>query len=135
MLRLGHAFTQLKQWDASRQSFETLINRYGNNNAWAVDARYGIGWALQNQGRYDDAVNAYAQVTQATTDDRAARAHLQIGLCRAAQSRWADAGKAFASVYFGYDLPDLKFPAMIEHARALAEEKKPDERRSCSSAC
>lgn len=127
LLRLGHALSQLKQWDAARQAFETVINRYGNNNAWAVDARYGIGWAFQNQGRYDDAVNAYALVTQATTDDRAARAHLQIGLCRAAAKKWSDAGKAFATVYFGYDLPELKYPAMIEHARALVEEKKPAE--------
>jgi cellulose synthase operon protein C len=72
-------------------------------------------------------VNAYALVTQATTDDRAGRSHLQIGLCRAAQSKWADAGKSFATVYFGYDLPDLKFPAMLEHARTLIEEKKPDD--------
>lgn len=127
LLRLGSALTQLKQWDAARQAFETVVNRYGNNSRWAVDARYGVGWALQNAGRYDDAVNAYALVTQATQDDRAARAHLQIGLCRAAQSRWADAGKAFSTVYFGYDLPDLKFPAMLEHARTLLEEKKPDE--------
>jgi tetratricopeptide (TPR) repeat protein len=127
LLRLGHAYVQLKQWEPARQAFETVINRYGNNNTWAVDARYGVGWALQSQGRYDDAVNAYALVTQATTDDRAAKSHLQIGLCRAAQSRWADAGKSFATVYFGYDLPDLKFPAMLEHARVLVEEKKPDE--------
>ncbi len=127
LLRLGHALTQLKQWDASRQAFETVIARYGPNNMWAVDARYGIGWAFQNQGRHDDAVNAYALVTQATTDDRAGRSHLQIGLCRAAGSKWVDAGKAFSTVYFGYDLPDLKFPAMLEHARTLIEEKKPDE--------
>jgi predicted Zn-dependent protease len=72
-------------------------------------------------------VNAYAMVTQATTDDRAGRSHLQIGLCRAAAKKWSDAGKAFATVYFGYDLPELKYPAMIEHARALLEEKKPAE--------
>lgn len=127
LLRLGHALTQLKQWDASRQAFETLIARYGNNNPWAIDARYGIGWAFQNQGRYDDAVNAYAQVTQATTDDRAGRSHLQIGQCRAAANKWAEAGKAFDAVLFGYDLPDLKFPAMLERARVYAEEKKPDD--------
>ena len=127
LLRLGHAYTQLKQWDASRQAFETVMARYGNNNVWAIDARYGIGWAFQNQGRFEDAVNAYALVTQATTDDRAARSHLQIGLCRAAASKWADAGKSFATVYFGYDLPDLKFPAMLEHARVLVEDKKPEE--------
>jgi TolA-binding protein len=127
LLRLGYAYARLKQWEPARQAFQMVIDRYGNNNAWAVDARYGIGWALQNQGRYDDAVTAYALVTQATTDDRAAKAHLQIGLCRAAQSKWSDAGKSFASVYFGYELPDLKFPAMLEHARALVEEKKPEE--------
>ncbi len=127
LLRLGHAYTQLKQWEPARQAFETVPARYGPNNAWAVDARYGVGWAFQNQGRFDDAVNAYALVTQATTDDRAGRAHLQIGLCRAAASKWAEAGKSFATVYFGYDLPDLKFPAMLEHARVLVEEKKPDD--------
>ena len=127
MLRLGHALAKQKQWDAARQAFETVINRFGANNTWAVDARYGIGWAFQNQGRYDDAVNSYALVTQATTDDRAGRAHLQIGECRAAQKRWVDAGKAFSTVYFGYDLPDLKYPAMLEHARVLIEEKKTPE--------
>jgi tetratricopeptide (TPR) repeat protein len=126
-LRLGHAYLQLKQWDAARQAFELVIARFGNNNPWAIDARYSIGWAFQNQGRFDEAVNAYALVTQATTDDRAARSHLQIGLCRASQSKWSDAGKSFATVYFGYDLPDLKFPAMLEHARVLVEEKKPEE--------
>jgi TolA-binding protein len=123
MLRLGHALTELKEWDAARQAFETLINRYGDGNAWTVDARYGIGWAHQNAGRFDDAVNAYAQVTQKTTDERAGRSHLQIGLCRAAQKKWDDAGKAFATVYYGYDLPDLKFAAMVEHARVLGEQK------------
>ncbi len=28
-------------------------------------------------------------------------------------------------VYYAYDLPDLKFPALLEHARVLVEEKKP----------
>lgn len=125
LLRLGHALTELKQWDAARQAFETVINRFGDGNAWAIDARYGIGWANQNAGRYDDAINAYAQVTQKTTDERAGRSHLQIGLCRAAQKKWDDAGKAYATVYYGYDLPDLKFAAMVEHARVLAEQKKP----------
>jgi TolA-binding protein len=49
---------------------------------------------------------------------------LQIGECRARQSRWADAGKEFQSVYYGYDLPELKYTAMMEHARVLVEEKK-----------
>lgn len=127
MLRLGTVLAELKQWDAARQAFEAVPGRYGDGNQWVPDARYGIGWTLQNQGRYDDAVNAYALVTQRATDARAGRAQLGIGLCRAAQKRWADAGKAFAAVYYGYDLPELKFAALVEHARALQAEGKPAE--------
>jgi tetratricopeptide (TPR) repeat protein len=127
VLRLGHALLELKQWEPARQAFETVTARYGGNNPWAADARYGAGWALQNLGRFDEAVNAYAQVAQLTRDERAGKAHLQVGLCRAAQKRWDDAGKAFQAVYYAYDLPDLKFAAMVEHARALAAQKKPDE--------
>jgi TolA-binding protein len=123
LLRLGNTLTELKQWDAARQAYETVVARFGEANTWAVDARYGMGWVLQNAGRYDEAVNAYAAVTQKTTDDRAGRAHLQIGLCRAAQKKWDDAGKALATVYYGYDLPDLKFASMVEHARILADQK------------
>jgi TolA-binding protein len=124
VLRLGHGLLALKQWDAALQAFEAVINRYGNDKRWAADARFGIGTALQNQGKFDEAVNAFVQVTQMTQDDRAGRAHLQIGLCRAKQSRWVDAAKAFQTVYQGYDIPELKFAAMVEHARALVAEKK-----------
>ena len=48
---------------------------------------------------------------------------MQIGLCRAAQKKWDDAGKAYATVYYGYDLPDLKFGSMVEHARVYGEQK------------
>ncbi len=125
VLRLGYAQLEQKQWEPARQTLQTLIDRYGNNNTWAVDARYGIGLALQNQGRFDDAVGAYAQVTQATQDERAGRSRLQIGECRARQSKWTDAGKEFQTVYYTYDIPELKYTAMLEHARVLGEDKKP----------
>lgn len=127
LLRLGTALAELKQWDAARQAFEAVPNRFGDGHPLTPDARYGAGWTFQNQGRYDDAVNSYARVTQQATDDRAGRAQLGIGLCRAAQKRWADAGKAFAAVYYGYDRPELKFAALVEHARVLIADGKPAE--------
>jgi tetratricopeptide (TPR) repeat protein len=129
LLRLGHAFVALKQWEPARQAFETLIGRYGNGNPWAIDARYGVGMAFQNQNRFDEAVTSYVQVIQMTQDERAGRARLQIGECRARQNKWAEASKEFQTVYYGFDIPELKFTAMLEHARALTEEKKPDEAR------
>ncbi len=127
LLRLGHALLALKQWEPAKQAFDTLVGRYGNNNTWAIDARYGTGVAFQNQGQFDQAVTAYVQVTQMTQDERAGRARLQIGECRAKQSKWADAGKEFQTVYYGFDIPELKYTAMLEHSRVLIEEKKPDE--------
>jgi tetratricopeptide (TPR) repeat protein len=127
VLRLGHAYGQLQQWDPARQTFEQWLQRFGNNNRWSVDARYGLAWALQNLNRLDEAVGHYQQVIQQTTDDRAAKARLQIGAIRARQGRWAEAGKEFQMVYYAYDLPDVKFPALLEHARVLVEEKKPAE--------
>jgi len=127
LLRLGHAYMQLQRWDSARQAFQTTLDRYGTASPWAVEARFGIGHTLQNQGRYDEAVNAYLQVVQSTQDDRAARARLHIGACRAKQSRWTDAGKEFQTVYTTFNMPDLKFPAMLEHARVLVEDNKPED--------
>ncbi|WP_439622278.1 tetratricopeptide repeat protein [Gemmata sp.] len=126
VLRLGHAYLELKQWELARQAFEVVIARYGNNNPWAVDARYGMGLALQNQNRYPDAINTYVLITQATQDERAGRARLQIGECQAKQNKWKEAGDEFQTVYLVYDIPELKWTAMLEHARVLDAEKKPD---------
>src|SRR5262249_8931458 len=70
LLRLGHAHAHLKQWDQSRQAHEQVVNRFGNG-PWVHEARYGIGWAWQNQKRYDEAVNAYQQVTAAVANELA----------------------------------------------------------------
>jgi len=126
MLRLGHAYLELKQWEPARQAFETLINRFGNNNPWVVNARYGMGLSLQNQNRFQDAINVYVPIMQATQDDRAGRARLQIGECYAKLSKWKEAGSEFQTVYLGYDIPELKWTAMLEHARVLNEEKNPE---------
>ncbi|MBA4065540.1 MAG: hypothetical protein C0501_17855 [Isosphaera sp.] len=125
VLRLGHAYLALKQWEPARQSFEAVLARYGNG-PWAADARYGVGVAFQNQGKFAEAIGAFAQVVQATQDERAGRARLQIGECHAKQGRWKEAGAEFQAVYLGYDIPELKWPAMLEHARVLVELKDVD---------
>src|SRR5262249_38828027 len=61
LLRLGDVLAQQKQWDASRQAYEQVVNRFGSG-PWAHEAHFGIGQAFQNLGRHDDAVKAYSQV-------------------------------------------------------------------------
>jgi tetratricopeptide (TPR) repeat protein len=124
LLRLGHAYAHLKQWNESRQAYEILLGRFGNS-PWIHEARYGIGWSWQNQGQFDNAVNAYTQVTANTVTEVAAKAQLQIGLCRLEQKRPADAAKDLLIVPYTYDYPEWTAVALCEAARALTELKQP----------
>jgi TolA-binding protein len=126
LLRLGYALGLLKQWDQSRQAYEQVVGRFGNG-PWVHEARYGIGWAHQNQHRYDEAVNVYSQVTNAVATELGARAQLNVGLCRLAQKRYAEAANALLVVPYTYDYPHLSAVALLEAARAFAENKQKDQ--------
>jgi TolA-binding protein len=123
LLRLGQAYAHLKNWDASRQAHERLAGTFGNS-PWVDEARYGIGWAFQQQKQYDQAVNAYNQVTARTATETAAKAQLQIGLSRLEQKRYQEAANALLVVPFTYDYPDLSAAALLEGARAFTALKE-----------
>jgi tetratricopeptide (TPR) repeat protein len=128
LLRLGHAYAHLGDWNQSRQALETLVGRFGNS-PWVHDARYGLGWAWQQQKQYDQAVNMYNQVTANTLTETAAKAQLQIGLCRLEQKRFAEASTALLVVPFTYDYPELSAVALLEAARAHSDMKEPRQAR------
>jgi cellulose synthase operon protein C len=126
LLRLGQSLGQLKQWDPSRQALTLLTQRYGNS-PWLNEARFGIGWASQNLGQFDPAVEAFKAVTTNTATELAAKAHLQIGLCRLEQKRYGEAATALLVVPYTFDYPELSAAALTEAARALVGDKKPDQ--------
>jgi len=127
LLALGRSLAGEKNWDPSRQTFEVLLQRFGANNPFAVDARYGIAWSLQNQAKYDEAIASYQQVVAATVAEVAARSQIQIGQCKLVQKKFAEAAAAFLVVPYTYDYPELAFAAMLEAARALAADNKPSD--------
>jgi tetratricopeptide (TPR) repeat protein len=126
LLRLGFALGLEKKWDASRQAYETLVNRFGGS-PWVNEARYGAGWAMQNAAQFDPAVNWYQQVIANTATELAAKAHLQIGLCRLEQKRYGDAVATLLIVPYTFEFPELSATALCEAARALTEDKKPEQ--------
>lgn len=127
LLRLGYALGLLGQWDQSRQAYEQMANRFGGNNPWIHEARYGIGWALQNQKQFDPAINYYNQVVAGTPTELGAKAQLQIGLCKLEQKKPAEAATAFLTVPFTYDYPEISAAALVEAARAHTELKQKDQ--------
>jgi TolA-binding protein len=126
LLRLGHAYAAAKQWEPSRQALEILTQRFPNS-PWVNEARFGMGWAQQNAGQFDPAVNSYNAVIANTANELAAKAHLQIGLCRLEQKKYSDAATSLLVVPFTFDYPDLSAAALTEAARALNEDKKPEQ--------
>ena len=129
LLRLAHAYAQTGQWAPARQTLEVLVQRFPSS-PWAHEARYGIGWARQNLKDHDNAVAAYAEVVTRTATELAARAQLQIGVCRMAQKRPQDALAALQVVYYTYDYPELTAAALCEAARAHTELKQTEEAKT-----
>lgn len=127
VLRLGHAQLAAKKPDDAKATFEAHLARYGQNNPFAPEVRYGLGLIRQEKGEHDEAVKAFEAVIAATKSEVAAKAQLQIGQCRMAQKRYGDAATAFLLVPYTYDYPDLAFAALLEAARAHEEDKKPAE--------
>jgi TolA-binding protein len=123
LLRLGHAYAHIKDWERSRQAHEQSAARFPSS-PWAHEARYGAGWALQQMKQYDQAVNVYNQVTSGTVTETAAKAQLQIGLCRLEQKRYAEAASALLVVPFTYDYKEYSAVALLEAARAFTELKQ-----------
>ena len=83
-----------------------------------------MGWAQQNAGQYDPAVNSYALVGNALATELAAKAKLQIGLCRLAQKRYPEATAALYEVPLTFDYPELSAAALTEAARCHIEQKQ-----------
>ncbi len=123
LLRLGQALAQQKKWDPSRQALTLLTQRFGNS-PWLNEARFGIGWASQKMGQFDPAVDSYKAVIANTVNELAAKANLQIGLCRLDQKRYAEAVTALLVVPYTFDYPELSAAALTEASRALVEDKK-----------
>jgi tetratricopeptide (TPR) repeat protein len=125
LLRLGHAHGFARDWNASRQTLESLINAFPKS-VWVGEARYGIAWALQNQNQFDPAVEHYRLVTRGTASELAARAQIQIGLCLLAAKKPAEAVTALQAVPVTYAYPEWSALALCEAARALTETGQKD---------
>ena len=108
LLRLGTRHGELQNWPSSEEAFATYLQRFEGSELW-FQAQFGIGWARENQGRYDDAIAAYHLVTARHQGPTAARAQFQVGECLFAQKKYDETSPAVSPagdfVYFASDRP------------------------------
>lgn len=126
LLRLGEATAAAQQWSASEEAFTRFLTKFGDDEL-AFQARFGIGWARENQGRHDAAIQAYTEVVNAHKGATAARAQFQIGECLFAMKKYADATRELLKTDILFAYPEWSSAALYEAGRCLLEAGKRDE--------
>jgi TolA-binding protein len=126
--RAGQCAGQLKDWSASATYYKDLLAA-APKFAQAPEARYGLGWALQNLEQYPQAIDAYQQVTRETDTETAAKAQFMIGECLFAEKRHADAAPQFLKAAYGYPYEEWAGNAHFEAARCFEILKQGEQAR------
>lgn len=118
LLRLGECQAALQRWAPSEKAFADYLDRFPEDDRW-YQARFGLGWARENQQRYDEAIAAYQGVVERHRGPTAARAQFQIGQCLFAQQRHEDAVRELLKVDILYAYPEWSAAALYEAARCF----------------
>ncbi|HUS47563.1 MAG TPA: tetratricopeptide repeat protein [Phycisphaerae bacterium] len=129
LLRLGECLAAVQRWARSEEVFEQYLERFGDTEHW-FQARFGIGWARENQGRFDEAIGAYREVVSRHQGPTAARAQFQIGECLFAKEEYKAAAAELLKVDILYAYPEWSAAALYEAGRCFLKLGQSVEARS-----
>ena len=129
LLRLGECQAVLQRWAKSEEVFATYLRKFADSEHW-YQAQFGVGWARENQRRYDEAITAYRAVIQRHKGGTAARAQFQIGQCRFAQKQLDEAARELLKVDILYAYPQWSAAALFEAGRCFEQMGKTVEART-----
>jgi len=124
LLRLGECMALMQHWQQSEQIFGDYLGRVPNSPQW-FQAQFGIGFARENQGRYEPAIEAYREVVNRHEGPTAARAQFQIGECLFALKRLEEAVRELLRVDILYAYPQWSAAALYEAGRCFQEMGNP----------
>ena len=120
LYRAGDCAAKLNRWSESQTYFQRLVDQFPEFPQLA-EARYGIAYALQQQGQLDRAIEAYNQVTKSTETETAAKARFMVGEIKFGQKLYEDAIEQFLTVTVGYPYDSWQALARFEAARCFVE--------------
>jgi TolA-binding protein len=118
LYRLGACRAGLKEWAASQRCYEELI-RKSPKFELIQEAKYGLGWALQNQGKLEEAKAVYEQVTKATGSETAAKSRFMVGECSFKQKKHREAVEHFLEAALAYPYPEWQALGYFEAGRCF----------------
>jgi TolA-binding protein len=124
LLRLGECYAALQYWVKSGEAFEAHRERLPDAPLW-FQAQFGYAWAIENQGRHEDAIGAYGPVAEQHAGPTAARAQFQIGECLYALGRHEEAVAEFLKVDILHAYPEWSAAALYEAGRCFEALRDP----------
>jgi TolA-binding protein len=130
IFRSGECAAALEKWSDSLKYHQRVLKEYPDFELKA-EARYGTGWALQQQDKVEEAIQAYEKVTEETDTETAAKARFMIGECFFAQKNHKEATKHFLKAAFAYRHPEWSAMALFEAARCFEVLKDIEQAKNC----
>jgi len=128
--RSGECAAALEQWDASFKFHQQVLDRFADFEL-LPEARYGAGWALQQQDKLNEAVAYYERVTEETDTETAAKARFMIGEACFAQKNHKEATRHFLKAAFAYSHKEWSAMAWFEAARCFEVLRDVDQAKNC----
>ena len=128
LLRRGETLATLQRWSDSESAFAAFLHQFSRDEQWFT-AQFGVGWARENQGRFDEAALAYRDVVARHQGPTAARAQFQIGECLFASKQYEQAAAELIKVDILYAYPEWSAAALYEAGRCFQKLTKPEEAR------
>ncbi len=126
LLLRGDVAASAQQWGESELAYQSFLSDFGAHELW-FRARFGLGRALEAQGKHLAAIEAYRDVVARHAGGTAARAQFQIGECLIALGKHQDAIPELMKVDAAYAEPEWSAAALFEVGRVLIMLKRPDD--------
>jgi TolA-binding protein len=130
LYRSGECEAAQEQWDTSLKFHQQVLQQFPKFEL-RPEARYGVGWALQQQQKFGDAIKQYELVTEETDTETAAKARFMIGECYFAQKDHKEATKHFLKAAFAYGHKEWSAMAFFEAARCFEVLRDLEQAKNC----
>lgn len=128
LLKLGETQAQAGEFEASEKTYRRFIEAHGQDRL-LYQAQFGVGWALENQKKHEEARAWYEKVIAASNTPTAARAQFQIGETYFAQGKLEQAVASLLAVADVYGYPEWSARAVFEAGRVFEQMRQPEQAR------
>ena len=130
LFRTGECQGKLEAWKKSQQIHEKVLADFPDFELRA-EARYGVGWALQQQGQLAEAIKQYELVTEETQTETAAKARFMIGECCFAKKEHKEATRHFLKAAYSYGHKEWSPMAFFEAGRCFEVLRDSAQAKNC----